>query len=190
MTDRFTPKSRDAWRTWLEKHHDSSAEVWLVFYKRHTGKPTLSYSDAVEEAICFGWIDGIRKRIDAERYTHRFTPRRPASNWSEANRKRAARLTKAGLMTPAGRKAIGRAKRNGTWQPTDQTPDFDVSVPAELAARLKGNKKAERFFASLAPSYQQQFTGWINLAKREQTRQRRIEESIRLLARGEKLGMR
>jgi uncharacterized protein YdeI (YjbR/CyaY-like superfamily) len=187
---RITPKSRSAWRTWLETHHNSETEVWLIFYKRHTGKPTLSYSDAVEEAVCFGWIDGVKRRIDDDRYTHRFSPRKPDSKWSATNRKRAARMKKAGLMTTAGRKAIAAAKRRGTWQATANAPEVDVSIPAALAAALLNNPKAAQFFESLSPSYQQQFTGWINIAKREETRQRRIEESVALLTRGEKLGMR
>lgn len=185
---RFTPKSRRAWRTWLEANHDAKPEVWLVFYKRHTGKPTLSYNDAVEEAVCFGWIDGVKRRIDDERYMHRFSPRKPDSAWSATNRRRATRMEKAGLMTQAGRKAVKTAKRHGTWQAA--APDVDVTVPAELAARLAEHGQAAAFFESLAPSYRQQFTGWINMAKRKETRQRRIDESVALLARGEKLGMR
>jgi uncharacterized protein YdeI (YjbR/CyaY-like superfamily) len=187
---RITPKSRSAWRTWLEAHHDSETEIWLVFFKRHTGKATLSYNDAVEEAVCFGWIDGIKQRIDDARYTHRFSPRRPDSKWSETNRKRAARMEKAELMTAAGRKAIAAARRTGKWQATTNAPEVDVSIPAALAAALQKNPKAAEFFESLSPSYQQQFTGWINIAKREQTRERRIAETITLLARGAKLGMR
>ncbi len=188
MSERFTPRSREAWRIWLEQHHEQESEVWLVFYKRHTGKPTLTYNDAVEEAVCFGWIDGVLRRIDDERYMHRFSPRKPASKWSATNRKRAARMQEARRMTPAGRKAIAEAKRRGTWQ--TGAPEVDVGMPAALAAKLRTNAKAAAYFESLSPANQQQFTGWINLAKREATRRRRVEEAIELLARGEKLGMR
>jgi uncharacterized protein YdeI (YjbR/CyaY-like superfamily) len=187
---RFTPRSRRAWRSWLERHHDARAEVWVVFYKRHTGKPTLSYNDAVEEAVCFGWIDGVKRSIDAERYMHRFSPRLANSRWSATNRKRAAKMIEAGLMTRSGLATVRQAKRAGTWETEPVTGTVDVAVPPELAARLRKNSKAARFFDSLAPSYRRQFTGWINLAKREQTRQRRIEETMALLERGEKLGMR
>ena len=187
---RFTPRSRKAWRSWLEAHHAERAEVWVVFYKRHTGKPTLSYNDAVEEAVCFGWIDGVKRSLDDQRYMHRFSPRQPNSKWSATNRKRAERMIKAGLMAPPGLKMIRRAKRAGTWETQPVTATIDVTVPPELAARLRRNTKAARFFESLAPSYRRQFTGWINSAKREETRRRRVDEAVALLEQGEKLGMR
>lgn len=185
---RFTPKSRKSWRKWLEENHDSRAQVWLVFYKRHTGRPTLTYNDAVEEAICFGWIDGVKRSIDADRYTHRFSPRTSDSRWSESNRKRAERMRKAGLMTAAGDRAIRRAKRAGKWAAPERA--VDLSMPAELAAGLDRNRQAAEFFSGLAPSYQRQFIAWINAAKRAETRLRRVDESVALLARGQKLGMR
>ena len=185
---RVTPKSRKAWRAWLEKNHRNVSEVWLVFYKRHTGKPTLSYNDAVEEALCFGWIDGIKRSIDDERYMHRFSPRKQNSKWSESNRIRVARMQKAGQMTAAGKRAVASAKRSGKW--SEPAPDFDFSMPSELEAGLARSKKAANFFASLAPSYQRQFIGWITTAKREETRKRRLKEAMELLKRGEKLGMR
>jgi uncharacterized protein YdeI (YjbR/CyaY-like superfamily) len=183
-----TPRSRRAWRTWLERYHDSAAEVWLVFYKQGTGKPTLTYADAVEEALCFGWIDGVKRSLDAERYMHRFSPRTTASRWSATNRARVAKLEKVGAIAPAGRRAVAHAKRSGRWDVP--RPALDVAVPAELAARLRQDTKAASFFAALAPSYQQQFTAWINAAKRPETRRRRLEESVALLARGAKLGLR
>ena len=188
MDSRFTPRSRDAWRQWLEKNHASRTDVWLVYYKRHTGKPTVTYNDSVEEAVCFGWIDGVKRSIDDERYTHRFSPRNQTSRWSATNRKRAGKMIGAGLMTQAGHKAIEQAKRAGTWEaPTEM---IDSSVPPELADFLRTNEKAASFFESLAPSYRTQFTGWINMAKRPETRQRRLDETMALLERGRKLGMR
>ena len=190
MRKRFTPKSRQAWRSWLEERHGTESEVWLIFYKVHTGKPTLTYNDAVEEALCFGWIDGVRRRIDDERYAHRFSPRRPASRWSATNRKRVQRMEKAGLMTPAGRRMTELAKKRGTWETSERQPAISLEMPAELAAKLQRNRKAAEFFDSLARSYRQQFIGWINSAKREETRKRRVAETLELLTRGEKLGMR
>lgn len=187
---RFTPKSRQAWRSWLETNHRSRAEIWLVFYKRHTAKPSLSYDDAVEEAVCFGWIDGVRRSLDSERYMNRFSPRKATSNWSATNRRRVERMTQAGLMMEAGLRAVAQAKRDGTWRAESPAATVDDSVPPELAARLKKNRKAARFFESLAPSYRRQFTLWINVAKRDETRQRRVEEAVALLEKGEKLGMR
>lgn len=163
-------------------------EVWLVFYKRHAGKPTLSYGAAVEEALCFGWIDGVKRSIDAERYMHRFSPRKPGSKWSALNAERAERMIAAGKMTEAGLELVDEAKRTGNWAAS--APDVDLSMPPELAQRLQRNETAAAFFESLAPSYQRQFIGWINVAKRPETKQKRLEETVRLLARGEKLGMR
>ena len=117
---RFTPRSRSAWRNWLRKHHADVAELWVVFYKKGTGQPTISYNDAVEEALCFGWIDGIRKRVDDARYMHRFTPRKPNSMWSESNKVRVVRLVEAGLMTAAGQRLIDHAQESGAW---DRSPD-------------------------------------------------------------------
>lgn len=102
----FYAPNRKAWRNWLENNHDKEKEVWLVYYRKSTGKPTVSYNDAVEEALCFGWIDSIEKGVDPERFMGRFTPRKPKSNWSESNRARAKRLIEQNLMNPSGRKAL------------------------------------------------------------------------------------
>ena len=185
---KVTPKSRSAWRNWLQKNHGSCAEVEVIYFKKHTGKPTLTYNESVEEAICFGWIDGVKRSIDAERYSHRFTPRQDRSKWSPTNRRRAQRMIDAGLMTDAGSVAIRRAKRAGTWDPPDES--LDLAVPSDLADRLRRNRSAAEFFESLAPSYRNQFVAWINAAKRNETRQRRIDEALALLSQGKKLGMR
>jgi uncharacterized protein YdeI (YjbR/CyaY-like superfamily) len=185
---KIAPRSRQSWRAWLDRNHADKTQVWLVFYKRHTRKPTLSYDDAVEEALCFGWIDGVRRSIDDERYMHRFSPRKSGSRWSELNKERAERMLKAGRMAPAGRRAIQAAKRGGKWSETRPTTDF--SMPPELAARLRRNKRATAFFAALAPSYQRQYVAWIATAKRQETKERRLNEAIELLTRGKKLGMR
>jgi len=183
----IAPRSRQEWRRWLERNHASTSEVWLVFYKLHTGASTLTYNDAVEEALCFGWIDGVRRRLDDERYIHRLSPRKPDSKWSGLNRARAGRMIKAGLMKPSGLQAIKDAKRSGNWTPPPKQRPADS---AEFASRLKKDRKAAEFFSTLSPSCQRQYTGWIAVAKREETRTRRIEEALKLLAAGEKLGMR
>lgn len=184
----ITPRNRAAWRRWLEANHDTRTEVWLVFYKAHTNKANLSYGDAVEEAICFGWIDGVKKSLDDARYTHRFSPRTASSQWSATNRKRAEKMLRGGHVTRAGRQAIDRAKRSGTWNP--KAAPVDTSVPRELSERLDGHPEAKKFFDSLAPTYRAQFTGWINAAKRDDTKQRRLREAMKLLANGQRLGMR
>lgn len=184
-----TPRSRKQWRDWLAKNHADKDEVWLVFYKKHTGKPTLSYNDSVEEALCFGWIDGIRKRIDDERYMHRFTPRKPGSNWSETNVKRVERLLKAGLMTKSGLQRVEEAKLSGRWD-APARPVVDLSLPDELAKALARQETAAAFFETLAPSYRREFIAWIMTAKRPDTRKKRLQETVALLKQGKKLGMR
>ena len=107
--------NREDWRAWLEQNHATEKEVWLLYYKKHTGKPTIPYDDAVEEALCFGWIDSLVKRIDDEKYTQKFTPRKNRSVWSESNKKRAKRTIKLGRMTGAGLHKIRAAKKSGEW---------------------------------------------------------------------------
>lgn len=180
--------NRKEWRAWLKKNHTGRAEIWLVYYKKHTGKPRIPYEDAVEEALCFGWIDGMVKRIDDERYMQRFTPRKPKSNWSEPNKKRAEKLIRQKKMTKAGMEKIESAKKNGLWGKTvDAKIEFDF--PPELERALAGNKKAKTFFKSLSASCQKQYIGWIASAKKEQTREQRAKEAIRLLNKNKKLGM-
>jgi uncharacterized protein YdeI (YjbR/CyaY-like superfamily) len=185
----YTPENREQWRLWLEQNHARETEVWLVFIKKHTRKPNLSYNDAVEEALCFGWIDGIKRSIDEDHYTHRFSPRKPNSKWSDLNRERVRRLLKTGQMAPAGKQAVELAKKNGQWaQPARARTEFPM--PSALEIQLRDNPKAADFFASLTRSYQQQYMAWIATAKRPETRQRRVLEAISLLEKGRKLGMR
>ena len=185
---RYTPRSRSSWRRWLSSNHDRVGAVWVVFYKNHAGKPTLSYSDAVEEALCFGWIDGMKKRIDDERYMHRFTPRKPGSTWSETNRKRVERLRASGAMTSAGQRLVDEAKRRRTW---NWRPDAARSEMAPaFAAALEADPDARAFWNTLTTAQQGRFITWIGIAKRDSTRDRRIAESLELLRRGERLGMR
>jgi len=186
---RYTPRNRGQWRSWLEKNHAIETEVWLVFLKKHTGKANLSYDDAVEEAICFGWIDGIKRSIDEDRYMHRFTPRKSGSKWSKSNTERARRMLSAGRMAPAGEKSIESAQADGRWT-AHIGARTSFPMPPELKAQLKRSAKAAEFFASLAPSYQRQYIDWIASARRPETRQRRLEEAMKLLVGGEKLGMR
>ncbi len=181
-------KNRREWREWLSQHHDKSDGIWLVFYRKHTGQPSLEYGEAVEEALCFGWIDSIIKRIDDDRYARKVTPRKPDSLWSELNKKRIAKLEKQGLMMEAGMVKVKEAKASGQWNRPDR-PQISFDIPEELESELAKNKKAREFFHQLAPSYQKQYIGWIAVAKRQETKERRLKESIALLAKGEKLGM-
>jgi uncharacterized protein YdeI (YjbR/CyaY-like superfamily) len=181
-------KTRQEWRAWLRQHHAKSSGIWLVFYKKHTGKSGLTYEAAVEEALCFGWIDSIIKKIDADRYVRKLTPRKADSSWSESNRRRVARLEERGLMTAAGKSKVTEAKRSGRWHGS-VPPSAVFSIPPELADALAKNKKAGAFFDQLAPSYQKQYCAWISTAKRPETRERRLRTSLSLLEQGEKLGL-
>jgi uncharacterized protein YdeI (YjbR/CyaY-like superfamily) len=178
---KFTPDSRAAWRRWLEKHHATEPEVWLVYYKKHTGKTTLSYDDSVKEALCFGWIDGIRKRIDDERYTHRFSPRRPGSKWSATNIRRVEALEKAGLMKAAGKKEVAAARKRGEWKTTAPAP-AKLAPPLELQHLLDSDREAAANFASLTQSQRQQYFRWIAEAKKAETRERRARKAIEMMA--------
>ena len=155
-------------------------EIGLIFFKRHSGIPTLLYNAAVEDAICFGWIDSIVKKIDEERYSQKFTPRKDKSSWSELNKKRVKKLIKQGLMTEVGMAKIRAAKKSGEWDKIPSQRDFP-DMPAELKKALDRNKLAKDNFDNLAPSYRRQFVGWVAAAKRSETRESRIKEAIGLL---------
>ena len=187
MKQLFFP-DRDKWRKWLSENHDVSTGIWMVYYKKATSKQTIEYDAAVEEALCFGWIDSIIKRIDEEKYVRKFTPRKDKSVWSALNKKRVSKMIKAGLMTEAGLVKIKTAKQNGSWNRDDKPPK-SIEIPPEFAEALTKNKKASENFEKLAPSYRRYYLGWIINAKRPETRQKRINESIALLEKGEKLGM-
>jgi uncharacterized protein YdeI (YjbR/CyaY-like superfamily) len=175
-------RHRPHWRAWLGKHHASSPGVWLVFYKDHTGVKSIAYEDSVREALCFGWIDSLVKRLDDERYARKFTPRKPTSKWSAINRMRWMELEAAGLLASAGRAAAPTAN---TYAPRPAIPD----LPLYIAKALKANPKAWVFFQQLAPTYRRHFVAWIHTAKRLETREKRLRESIALLEAGRKLGL-
>jgi len=179
---RLDVRNRQRWRSWLSKHHASSPGIWLVFHKQHTGVESIPYEDAVREALCFGWVDSLVKRLDAERYVLKFTPRQPTSKWSDLNRKRWAELKEAGLLAAPG---LAAAPTDNRYAPHPRIPD----LPAYVAAALKRNPKAWRFFQELAPTHRRNFVVWIHIAKRSDTRAKRIRESISLLAAGKKLGL-
>ena len=179
---------REQWRDWLSENHSKEAGIWLVFYKKETSKPTIAYEAAVEEALCFGWIDSIIKKIDAEKYARKFTPRSDKSKWSQLNKKRANKMIKKGRMTEVGLAKIKSAKKKELWDKDDR-PRISLDIPPEFAKALARNKKAKENFDKLAPSYRKHYIGWITVAKRPETKKRRIEESIALLEKGQKLGL-
>lgn len=165
MTAKLYVRDRKEWRAWLKDNHKDAAGIWVVFYKKHTGRKSVPYEEAVEEALCFGWIDSIVKRIDSEKYMQKFTPRKSRSKWSEHNKRRAAKLIKEKRMTRAGLDAIQLAKDNGEWdKPSGESSR--VEMPPAFEAALAKNSKAKSYFNSLAPSYRKQFVGWISSAKK------------------------
>ena len=184
LTKTFDPRTLARWRKWLADNHASESEVWLIFHKRHTGKPSVAYLDAVDEALCHGWIDGLAKRLDEDRYTRRFTPRRPSSKWSNINIKRYAALKKAGRL-----KAAGKARSPETGGRYPAKPTVPLTMPAYLSRAIKAHPAAWAFFQSLTAKQQRYHWGWIHIAKQEETKQRRLNEAIRLLSAKQKLGL-
>ena len=174
------PKTRDAWRQWLATNHATSGGVWFVYFKRTTGKPRVEYSEAVEEALCFGWIDSKSEQIDDQRTKMMFTPRNPKSGWSKLNKQRVKRLIEDGRMTEAGLATIKTAKRNGTWTALDAIEALEV--PPDLAKALAANKKAKTHFDAFSPSSKKIILLWIQNAKRQKTRDKRVAETVRLAA--------
>ena len=178
------PDSRAAWRQWLAAHHAGSPGVWLVYGKKASGLPSLRYAEAVEEALCFGWIDSHPRKLDAARTQLLFTPRKPRSGWSKVNKERLLRLEAAGLLAPAGLAAIARARENGSWESLDAAEAGEV--PADLAAALAADAVAAGHFAAFAPSARKAILTWVTGAKQEATRARRVAETVRLAALGKR----
>jgi len=174
------------WREWLDKNHTSESEVWLIFYKRHTGVASVEYKDALDEALCFGWVDSLVKRLDDRRYARKFTPRRADSRWSEVNRKRYAELKAGGRLRPAG---MQRAPTDRGYDPRPPRLPLPAKLPPYIQAALKEHPTARRHFEVLAPSHRRRYVAWIESAKREETKLRRLQEAIRLLTSGKILGL-
>jgi uncharacterized protein YdeI (YjbR/CyaY-like superfamily) len=176
-----------AFYEWLEANHESRDEVFVGFWKKATGRQTMTWSQAVDQALCFGWIDGVMRRIDDERHMQRFTPRRPGSNWSKVNVEKVARLEAEGLMRPSGRRAFEARtdERTGTYS-------FEAGQGAELPGdyeqRLRANAPASEFLDGQAPWYRRTVAHWVVSAKREETRRRRLEQLIESSAEGRRLG--
>ena len=178
-------EDQQAWRHWLAGNHTSIREIWLLFPKKHTGKPCVTYDDALDEALCYGWIDSLIKRIDDDWYARKFTPRSDNQNWSAVNKKHVARLIKEGRMLPAGLAKFGRTESKP--KPRPRLDSFKFTP--DIVRSLKANSRAWGNFSKLAPTHQQRYTVWIMSAKQDETRQRRVKEAIRLLAANQKLGL-
>lgn len=168
---------RSSWRSWLEKNHRTGIGVWLVYYKVKSGKPSIRYSEAVKEALCFGWIDSKVNTIDAERYQQIFTPRKPRSVWSKLNKQYVEELIEQGLMTEAGLQKIEAAKQDGSWASLDQIEA--LIIPPDLAQALSANETANKNFAAFSNTTRKNILFWIDSAKRPETRSKRIEQTIK-----------
>ena len=179
-------KSQRAWTTWLDKNHAKSAGVWLQIAKKTGHLKTVTYAEAVEAALCYGWIDGQGKGLDDSAWLQKFTPRGPRSIWSKINRTKAMELIESGRMKPAGLAAIDRAKNNGQWEAAYDS-HRTAAVPDDLQAALDHNPKAQAFFATLDSTNRYAILWRVQTAKKAETRARRIEQFVRMLEKHEKL---
>ena len=180
----FHPKDRKAWHSWLEKNHAKSPGIWLIYNKKSTGKAKLVYNDAVEEALCFGWIDSTLRPLDDDRFMQRFTPRKSKSGWSGLNKKRIEKMITEGQMTKAGLEKIEAAKKDGSWQSLDHIDA--IQLPEDFEKALSKSKKAKTNFENFPQFTKKQFLYRINSAKRPETRKERIKLCVKMAAANKK----
>jgi len=182
--------NREQWREWLKEYHQTETGIWLEYFKKHTGKPSIPYNDAVEEALCFGWIDSTVRRIDGERYMQKFTPRKMKSTWSVSNVIRVEKLIKQGKMTVKGLELYQYAKKQDLLpDPTLKKKPEIPGTPSWFEEALDKNPVARSHFYKLAPSYRRNYINWILDAKQAETKLRRLGKAMESLSKGEKLGM-
>lgn len=180
-------KSQSDFRQWLEKNHANETELLIGFYKKHSGKPSITYSEALDEALCFGWIDGVRRRLEEDSYVQRFTPRRPKSIWSNVNVRHVERLKKLGRMAPGGLIAYERRDQDRTGIYSFENSSRELSPTYEK--KFRANKKAWKFFETLPPSFKRTSIFWVMSAKQEDTRLRRLNHLIESAAKGIRTGV-
>jgi uncharacterized protein YdeI (YjbR/CyaY-like superfamily) len=171
-TETFCPSNQQDWRLWLQKNHRIKQSVWLLYYKKNSNKPSINWSQAVDEALCFGWIDSTAKALDQEKYIQFFCRRKPKSNWSKINKAKVEHLIAAKLMTPAGYESIEVAKQNGSWTILDDVEE--LKIPEDLEAAFKAKPDSKEYFMSLSKSVRKSVLQWVILAKKQETRQKRI----------------
>jgi uncharacterized protein YdeI (YjbR/CyaY-like superfamily) len=175
-------ETREQWRAWLTAHHETAASVWLVSWRRQTGRPAVSYDDAVCEALAFGWIDSTAGTVDAERSRMYFAPRRRGSGWARSNKQRLEALERDGLMTEAGRRVVRAAQADGSWTLLDDVED--LVVPADLAAAFEAHPGARAHWDAFPPGARRALLTWIVTAKRPATREKRVAETAAAAAEG------
>ncbi len=186
--DELIFETRIDWRQWLAENHDNSEGVWMVYYKKHTKKRCVSYNDAVEEALCFGWIDSIVKTVDNEKYKQKYSPRRKNSIWSKLNKSRVDKMIKAGLMTPFGLAKMEEAKKNGQWDKAYETSKMP-KMPKEFKQALEKDIEAYTNFMNFAKGYQRDYLIWYISAKRQETKEKRLIQIIERSKQNKKPGM-
>ncbi len=174
-------RHRAEWREWLRAHHNSASEILLVYHKN--GAPSIGYEESVEEALCFGWVDSLIRRIDDHRYARKFTPRKPNARWSTSNRARYAELARRGLLEAPG---IARPPNGRSG---DAPRPSLTAIPPYIERGMRAHPRAWAVFQKIPPSHQREYLAWIDSAKREETKQKRLAEAIERLAAGQKLGM-
>lgn len=174
------PHTRAEWRAWLEQHHSRTEGVWLISFKQATGKLRVTYDDAVEEALCFGWIDSKGNKLDDERSMLWFAPRKLRTGWSKPNKERVEKLMAVGQMAPAGLAKVAAAKQDGSWNALDAVEALEI--PPDFAAALAANPTAQQYFAAFPRSVKRGILEWIATAKKAETRLKRITETVRLAA--------
>lgn len=182
-------RSIQGWQQWLNEHHRKEEGVWLVFRKKGTGPVPFDYAMALDEALCYGWVDSLLRTLDEKEYMRKFTPRKETSYWSELNKKRVTRLIGEGRMMPAGMEKVKAAKENGMWDKKVKPPEVNDKLPGALLQAFNNHPRARDQYFNMSRSHQKEYNIWINMAKRSETIKKRVEESIRLLEKGEQLGL-
>jgi uncharacterized protein YdeI (YjbR/CyaY-like superfamily) len=187
----YHPKTRKEWRQWLEKNHIISPGIWLIYYKKESGKPRVSYEEAVEEALCFGWIDSLPRKLDMKRAMLKFTPRKPKAVWSDLNKARVEKLISQKMMTVSGLAKVEQAKKDGSWHLLNATNYHtdNNSLPEDLQKALAKNKKAFENFNAFPLGYRRRFLFWIDSAKRPETRKARIKQAVLMATANKKPGI-
>lgn len=175
-TETYCPQSQTDWRQWLEENHQSRQSVWLVFYTKKSNIPSLSWSEAVDEALCFGWIDSTRKKINDISFMQFFSKRKPKSNWSKINKEKVQQLTDSKRMTKQGYESVEIAKQNGYWTILDEIEE--VIIPDDLETAFKKHNGSKDYFLSLSKSTRKIILSWIILVRKQETRQKRIMEVV------------
>jgi uncharacterized protein YdeI (YjbR/CyaY-like superfamily) len=179
------PKSRKEWRQWLQKNHNKEQAVWVVYYKKSSATPSMQWSEAVDEALCFGWIDGRRRPIDEETFVQYFSKRKRGGTWSKINKEKVERLIAEGLMMAAGLEVIAAAKKDGSWNILDSVEALEV--PADLEAAFSKNAAARKFYDGLSKSVKKRVLHWLVMAKKEETRKKLVNDIVASAAEGKLL---